>query len=90
MIVCMTRNICAQLYQKIVEKRPEWYSEDDDKGVVKVVISESASDDELLRPHIRSKMRKEKIKGRVTPGLTLLLASLSLIALIYFKRRKIT
>lgn len=60
MIVCMSRRICALLYNEIIKLRPEWHSNDDQKGFIKVVISGSAADDQLLRSHIRPK-RKEKL-----------------------------
>ena len=44
MIVCMSRRICVELYGEIVKLRPEWESEDDDRGVIKVVMTSSASD----------------------------------------------
>jgi len=44
MVVCMSRRICVDLYSEIVKLRPQWHSEDDDKGVVKVVMTGSASD----------------------------------------------
>src|SRR5204862_532180 len=39
MIVCMSRRICVDLYNAIVRLRPEWQDEDDDKGVLKVVMT---------------------------------------------------
>ena len=33
MIVCMSRRICAQMYEAIVKLRPEWHDPDDEKGV---------------------------------------------------------
>ncbi len=44
MIVCMSRRICVELYNAIVKLRPDWHDEDDDKGVIKVVMTGSASD----------------------------------------------
>ena len=44
MIVCMSRRICVDLYNAIVKLRPEWHNADDDKGVIKVVMTGSASD----------------------------------------------
>ncbi len=38
MIVTMSREICISLYDKIVELRPDWHSDDDDNGVVKIVM----------------------------------------------------
>jgi len=65
MIVCMSRRICADLYSQIVKLRPEWHSDKDEEGSIKVVMTGSASDDEKLRAHIRSKLKQEQIKKRV-------------------------
>lgn len=32
MIVCMSRRICVDLYRAIIQLRPQWHDEDDDKG----------------------------------------------------------
>jgi type I restriction enzyme R subunit len=64
MIVCMSRRICVEMYRLITELRPEWHSEDDDKGVIKVVMTGSASDPPEFQPHIRNKSRREFIKKR--------------------------
>jgi type I restriction enzyme R subunit len=39
MIVVMSRRIAIDLYKAIVELRPEWHSDDIDKGVIKVVMT---------------------------------------------------
>ena len=36
MIVCMSRRICVALYEALVKVRPEWHSDDDEKGKLKV------------------------------------------------------
>jgi type I restriction enzyme R subunit len=64
MIVCMSRRICAQMYEAIVKLRPEWHDPDDEKGVIKVVITGSASDKENLLPHIRNKKRRKDLSDR--------------------------
>jgi type I restriction enzyme R subunit len=64
MIVCMSRRICVELYNEIVRLRPEWHHEDDDKGVIKVVMTGSASDPPEWRPHIRNKERREFLANR--------------------------
>ena len=64
MVVTMSRRIAAALYEEIVALRPEWGTDDDATGVVKVVITGSASDDEALQPHIRNKERLRAIKAR--------------------------
>lgn len=38
MIVCMSRRIYVELYNAIIQLRPDWHHEDDDKGAIKVVI----------------------------------------------------
>jgi type I restriction enzyme R subunit len=40
MIVCMSRRICAQMYEAIVKLRPEWHDPDDKKGVI-IVLRQS-------------------------------------------------
>jgi type I restriction enzyme, R subunit len=64
MIVCMSRRICVDLYNKIVELRPEWHGEEDDEGQIKVVMTGSASDPEDWQPHIRAKARREALANR--------------------------
>lgn len=65
MIVTMSRNIAAELYEKITAYRPEWHSDDDKEGVIKVIITGSASDPEHLQPHIRNKQRIKAIEKRI-------------------------
>lgn len=64
MIVCMSRRICVELYNEIVKLRPEWHNEDDDKGVIKVVMTGSAADPPDWQPHIRNKERREFLARR--------------------------
>ncbi len=64
MIVCMSREICANMYNALTELRPEWHDTDPEQGVIKVVMTGSASDRELLRPHIYSKAVKKRLQKR--------------------------
>lgn len=64
MIVCMSRQICADLYDQLVALRPEWHGDSDNEGVVKVVMSGSASDDAQLQPHLRNKARRKALANR--------------------------
>lgn len=59
MIVCMSRRICFDLYNQIIKLRPEWHSEDDSEGTLKVIMTGSASDPLEWQPHIRTKSRRE-------------------------------
>ena len=64
MIVCMSRRICVDLYDAIVKRRPDWHDSDDKNGVIKVVMTGSASDDTSWQPHIRNKARREEMATR--------------------------
>jgi type I restriction enzyme, R subunit len=64
MIVGMSRRICAELYEQIVKLRPSWHNNDDDKGLIKVVMTGGADDDQKLQPHIRNKKRREALAKR--------------------------
>ncbi|MDP4270407.1 MAG: HsdR family type I site-specific deoxyribonuclease, partial [Bacteroidota bacterium] len=64
MIVCMSREICVHLYNEIVALRPEWHNTDPEKGAIKIIMTGSAADKELLRPHIYSKAVKKRLEKR--------------------------
>ena len=64
MVVAMSREICAHLYNAIVELRPEWHDDDPKKGVIKIVMTGSSSDKAILRPHIYSKQVKKDLEQR--------------------------
>ncbi|MCB0541311.1 MAG: type I restriction endonuclease subunit R, partial [Bacteroidetes bacterium] len=38
MIVCMSRRICVDLYAEIIKIKPDWHSDDDAEGTIKVVM----------------------------------------------------
>ena len=64
MIVCMSRRICVELYNALILLRPEWHNDDDDKGMLKVIMTGSASDEETWQQHIRNKPRREGLAKR--------------------------
>ncbi|HNX37573.1 MAG TPA: type I restriction endonuclease subunit R [Candidatus Cloacimonadota bacterium] len=64
MIVAMSREVCAHLYKAITDLRPEWHDEDPEKGAIKVVMTGSASDKALLKPHIYTKEIKKRLEAR--------------------------
>ena len=65
MIVCISRRICIEVYDRIVAARPDWHSDDDAAGAVKVVMTGSASDPQSYQPHVRSKARREALAKRL-------------------------
>jgi type I restriction enzyme R subunit len=60
----MSRRICVELYNQIVKLRPEWHSEDDQVGAVKVVMTGAAADPVNWQQHIRDKRRREGLATR--------------------------
>lgn len=65
LIVCSTREICANLYTEIVRLRPEWHSDAIDSGVIKVVYSGTAADQPPIRDHVRRDSENKVIKNRL-------------------------
>ena len=65
MVVCMSRRICVALYGEIVKLRPAWHSDDDESGVVKVVMTGAASDPKDWQQHIGGKARRELLAKRI-------------------------
>lgn len=65
MIVVQTRDIAANLYEKIVQLRPEWHSDEDLTGKIKVIYSGAASDPAHLQKHVRNQARMDAIKDRM-------------------------
>jgi type I restriction enzyme R subunit len=66
MVVCMSRRICVALYDAVVKLRPQWHSDDDEAGAIKVVMTGAASDPPAWQTHIgkRPKGRRELIAKR--------------------------
>ena len=61
----MSRRICVALYGEIVKLRPEWHSDDDEGGVLKVVMTGAASDPKDWQRHIGGKVRRELLAKRI-------------------------
>ncbi|ABM95948.1 type I site-specific deoxyribonuclease [Methylibium petroleiphilum PM1] len=64
MVVAMSREICVHVYDEIVKLRPDWHSPDPEQGAIKIVMTGSASDKALLRPHIYSAQVKKRLEKR--------------------------
>ena len=64
MIVAMSREICVKLYNALVALRPEWHSDDVERGEIKIIMTGSASDNKFLQPHIYNKQTKKRLEAR--------------------------
>ena len=65
MVVAMSRRIAAELYNEIICLRPEWHSDDLSKGVVKVVMTSSASDGADIARHHTTKEQRRALADRM-------------------------
>ncbi|MXW86023.1 MAG: type I restriction endonuclease subunit R [Boseongicola sp. SB0667_bin_21] len=65
MVACMSRRICVALHDEIVALRPGWHSDDDERGVIKIVMTGAASDPEQWQRHIGGKARRELLAKRI-------------------------
>ncbi len=64
MVVTMSRDIAARLYEQIRLLRPAWHDADDERGAMKVVVTGSAEDPEPLRSHVRTKAARKRLAER--------------------------
>ena len=64
MVVAMSRDICVHLYSAIVALRPDWHSDDPMHGAIKVVMTGSAADKALLKPHVYTKDVRKRLETR--------------------------
>lgn len=65
MIVAMSRRIAADLYEEIIKQKPEWHSDDLDKGVIKVVMTSSSSDGPKIAKHHTTKQQRRTLADRM-------------------------
>ena len=64
MVVTMSRDIAARLYEAIRALRPEWHDADDERGAMKVVVTGTGDDPEPLRGHVRTKAARKRLAER--------------------------
>ncbi len=64
MVVIMSRDIAARLYEAIRALRPDWHDADDERGAMKVVVTGTNEDAEPLRSHVRSKAGRKRLAER--------------------------
>ena len=65
MIVSMSRRIAADLYEEIVKIRPDWHSDDLDKGIIKVVMTSSSADGPKMAKHHTTKDQRKILADRM-------------------------
>ena len=65
MIVAMSRRIAADLYDEIVKLRPDWHSDDQKEGRIKVVMTAASSDGPKMAKHHSTKEQRRALAERM-------------------------
>jgi type I restriction enzyme R subunit len=65
MMVTMSRRIAAELYEEIIKIRPEWHSDELNKGVIKVVMTSASSDGPMIAKHHTTKEQRRLLADRM-------------------------
>jgi len=65
MVVAMSRRVAVMLYDAIISLKPEWHSDDLDKGVIKVVMTSASSDGFEISKHHTTKERRRTLANRM-------------------------
>jgi type I restriction enzyme R subunit len=64
MVVTMSRDIAARLYEAIRALRPDWHDADDARGAMTVAVTGTGDDPEPLRSHVRTKAARKRLAER--------------------------
>ena len=64
MVVTMSRDIAARLYEAISTLRPDWHDAADERGAMKVVVTGTNEDPKPLRNHVRTKAARKRLAER--------------------------
>ncbi len=64
MVVTMSRDIAARLYEAIRVLRPDWHDADDKRGAMKVIVTGTSDDPQPLRGHVRTKTARKDLAER--------------------------
>jgi type I restriction enzyme R subunit len=65
LIVTLSRRIAANLYEQIIQLRPDWHSHDINSGKLKVVMTASAADGGNLVRHHTTKKNRQLLAQRI-------------------------
>jgi type I restriction enzyme R subunit len=65
MVVAMSRRIAVDLYNEIIELKPEWHNDDLSKGSIKVVMTASSADGPVMQKHHTTKSQRRDLSDRM-------------------------
>jgi type I restriction enzyme R subunit len=64
MVVTMSRDIAARLYDEIAKLRPQWHNDDNAGGAMKVIMTGGPEDEAHIARHVRSKTERKALADR--------------------------
>ncbi|CAG0996584.1 Type I restriction enzyme EcoR124II R protein [Methanosarcinales archaeon] len=65
LIVAMSRRISVDLYNEIIQLRPQWHNDDLSKGAIKVVMTASSADGPVMQKHHTTKSQRRDLSDRM-------------------------
>jgi type I restriction enzyme R subunit len=65
LIVAMSRRIAVDLYNQIIQLRPQWHDNDLSKGAIKVVMTASSADGPVMQKHHTTKSQRRDLSDRM-------------------------
>jgi len=65
LIVAMSRRIAVDLYNQIIQLRPQWHNDDLSKGAIKVVMTASSADGPVMQKHHTTKSQRRDLSDRM-------------------------
>lgn len=65
MIVTMSRRIAVELYEAIIKRKPEWHSDELNKGAIKIVMTSASSDGPKIARHHTTKEQRRALAERM-------------------------
>ena len=65
MIVAMSRRIAVDLYNEIIQLKPQWHDDDLTKGAIKVVMTASSADGPIMQKYHTTKSQRKALADRM-------------------------
>jgi type I restriction enzyme R subunit len=65
LIVAMSRRIAVDLYNQIIQLRPQWHDDDLSRGAIKVVMTASSADGPVMQKHHTTKSQRRDLSDRM-------------------------
>jgi type I restriction enzyme, R subunit len=65
MVVAMSRRIAVDLYNEIIQLKPEWHNDDLSRGAIKVIMTAVSADGPVMQKHHTTKSQRRDLSDRM-------------------------